>query len=173
MKNFIIFGAVIVGILAIYFFGDFSINNKEEQEFINFQQFLNDEFFPVSKDCFDHFNQAVDELYAFTFSEWYFIEDGSEENINLQETLQQVEDNVLLNEVKTDQSIELKKNILNQIVSLKETLQLLYNAPTEDDQQSFEQFRLKFISMVDELSIEMEEMNTLFETNSQNTLEVR
>ncbi|MCP1145071.1 hypothetical protein [Lysinibacillus endophyticus] len=165
MKNGILIGVVIVGILVIFFFGDFSSKNHEEQEFLAFQQFLNDEFFPISNDCFDHLNQAVDELYAFTFSDWYFNGDGRDENGILQSDLEQIEDDVLLYEIKYNQALALKKNILNQIESLKETLQLLSNAPSEEDEKSFERFRLKLITMIEILSTEMDEMNKLLESN--------
>lgn len=166
MKNGILIGIVIVGILAMFFFGDFSSKDKEKQEFMTFQQFLNEEFFPISKDCFDHLNQAVDELYAFTFTDWYVNDNGKDENLHLQEELEQIEDKVLLEEVKYERALALKKNILDQIESLKDTLQLLSNAPREEDEHSFDQFRLKFINMVDVLSVEMDEMNHILENHN-------
>ena len=158
-------------VLVICVFGGFYLFdilklNKEDYEFTSFQSFLNENFFPVLNDTFKHFDQAADELEDDTFLEWYLNLDGLEENEAFQKRVVNTERIVFDEEVNGTSTLSLKKNILEQIDVLQETLDLLYDA-AEVQAGSTDELHQAFTVKIEELSNLSEVMNTIMEANDE------
>lgn len=155
---------LIVCVVGCFYLIDIFKLNKEDYEFESFQTFLNDNFFPVLNDTFKHLDQAADELEEETFLDWYLIQGGIEENVAFQAQLEETETIVLDEDANGPSTLQLKKNILEQIIVLQETFELLYNAAETKDAPS-DALHEAFTAKVEKLSNLSEVMNTIIEDN--------
>ncbi|QCR32716.1 hypothetical protein [Lysinibacillus sp. SGAir0095] len=166
MKGFISIGFVLViGVFGIFYLTDYYKINKEAYEVRAFQNLLNEEFFPVLNDAFAHMDQAADELEEKTFIDWYLQAGGRDENAELQEKIEETRNTVLEEEVKGTTSVPLKKNILEQIAALEETLMLLSTA-AETDEDPYSLIHEQFTYKIDELYSLSEQMDLLLDENN-------
>lgn len=165
MKRVLAIGLVLIVCIfgGFYLFDMFKLN-KEDYEFTAFQNFLNENFFPVLNDAFKHFDQAADTLEDETFLDWYLNLEGMEENEALQAEIAEAERNIFDEEVKGPNSLSLKKNILEQIVVLQETFDLLDSAVKANNVPS-NKLHQGFTANIKELSSLSEEMNMILKVN--------
>ena len=165
MKRFLAICLVaIIIIFGVFYMLDYVKIKKDHYEFVAFQNFLNEGFFPVLNDSFLHLDQAADELEASTFIEWYQHAEGLEENTIFQAKIEDTEMKVLDEEVRGENTLQLKKNILKQIVLLQDTFILLYDSASKPD-LSTTALQEAFASNIEGLSLLSEQMDTIIEEN--------
>ena len=166
MKRFLAICLVaIIIIFGVFYMMDYVKIKKNHYEFVAFQNFLNEEFFPVLNDSFLHLDQAADELEASSFIEWYRHAEGLEENAMFQATIEETELKVLDEEVRGENTLRLKKNILEQIMLLQDTFILLGESANKSE-LSKTALQKAFSSNVEGLSLLSEQMETIIEENT-------
>ena len=166
MKRFISIALiVIICTFGVFYLLDLYKINKAEYEFKVFQSFLNETFFPVLNESFEHLDQVADELEGNTFIEWYLEADGMNVNLAFQEKIEETKAEVKEKVVKGENTNNIKNNILNQIVVLQETFELLYTT-AEADRSTYTQLHDTFTSKIEKLLVLSEQMEKLMEVNS-------
>lgn len=163
-----IFAICLVGVIIIFgvfYMMDYLKIKKDHYEFVAFQNFLNEGFFPVLNDSFLHLDQAADELEGSTFVEWYQQAEGLEENAMFQAKIEDTEIKVLDEKVQGENSLRLKKNILEQIMLLQDTFILLYDSANKTE-LSTTALHEAFSANVEGLSLLSEQMDTIIEENT-------
>ena len=171
MKRFFAIGLVlIICFFEFFYITDIFKVNKESYEFKAFQKVLDESFFPVLNDAFKHLDQAADELEDNTFLDWYLTLDGLTENEEYQAKIEETEKKILEEDVKGIKTIHLKKNILQQIIVLEETFELLHNAATDQTGEKNLKLLDSFTANIEELTELSEQMNGIFEENIEKAL---
>ncbi|MED3476595.1 hypothetical protein P4520_28540 [Bacillus thuringiensis] len=121
MKKKIFMGALIVIIILGVTLG-FLVNkaNNMKNEFTGFREELDKDFFPLLKDTKEHFEAVVQKGNSYELESWYLTGNGMNNTLKYNAKIKEIRDRIVNKDVKNQDTLELKKNVLNSL-SLMET----------------------------------------------------
>ncbi|MFJ7679742.1 hypothetical protein ACIQXQ_17020 [Peribacillus sp. NPDC097198] len=126
MKKWLWMGiVVIIVILGTLFAISFNNTSKQINEFVSFRDYIDNEYTPLFKTINTHLDQSAEKIGDQDFSTWYLVENGLGENQEIQKELENIEDKIINKDVKYADTLDYKKNILNQIKILEDCIETL------------------------------------------------
>jgi uncharacterized coiled-coil DUF342 family protein len=155
---------LLIGLLVIVAIGGTLLSikiisaNKQTEEFYSFREYLDKEYFPLLEDTRKHITKAGETTDAFARSEWYVLENGIEENFELNKRLDVAKEKIINKDVKYEDTLALKENILNSITQNKKVLKTVETYNGIDDSLIYDEL---FSEEVDKLSKDIDEMNEI------------
>ncbi|MEA1011906.1 hypothetical protein CN491_25210 [Bacillus cereus] len=124
MKKKLLIGVlIVVAILGITL--AFLVNkaNNMKDEFTSFREELDKDFFPLLKDTHKHFETVIQKGESYELQNWYLIEDdGMTSNLKYSRKIKDVRDRIVNTDVKNEDTLELKKNVLNSLSLMESAL---------------------------------------------------
>lgn len=159
MKKWLLIGLlVIVAIGGTIISAKIISTKKQTNEFYAFREYLDKEYFPLLEDTRKHISKAGVTTDPFARSDWYVLENGLEENYELNRRLDTAREKIINKDVKYEDTLALKKNILNSITQNKEVLKTVEIYNGIDDVLIYDDL---FSKEVDKLSKNIDEMNKI------------
>lgn len=145
MKKKLLIGIVfIVAIIGISLGVFINKEYNKREEFLSFRDYVDEVYTPTFEKSQEHMNTATDKISNWEFTEWYLIEAGLEENFDIQRELKDAREKVTNKDVKYPDTLEYKKNILNQITLIEKELENLKNS----DVSTYDLEALKTLDML-------------------------
>lgn len=124
MKKKILIGvAIVIAIIAITL--GFLVNkaNNMKTEFTGFREELDKDFFPLLKDTHKHFETVTQKGQSNELESWYLLEeDGMTSNLKYSTKVKEIRDRIVNTDVKNDDTVKLKKNVLNSLSLIEDAL---------------------------------------------------
>ncbi|MCU4969234.1 hypothetical protein CN596_11155 [Bacillus toyonensis] len=130
-----------------------------KSEFTGFREELDKDFFPLLKDTHEHFETVVKKGQSHELASWYVLdEDGLTTNLKYNREIKKIRDRIVNTDVKQEDTIELKKNILNSLSMMESALKTI-NTFYKDDSSDVLWTTLSFD--MDKLNENVEKQNKI------------
>jgi peptidoglycan hydrolase CwlO-like protein len=154
---------VVVAIISLGVFFGIKINKelKTTSEFVSFRENLDEDYFPLLKESGELFNNASSHLTYFQYTDWQ-VDQGFDQILDLQNRIEDLRKKVINTDLTYQDSLELKKNVLNTLNELDEVLDDIYNNYYMDS-ENYDLMQDRLGMDVEELSGRIEEMNEQLE----------
>lgn len=134
-------------------------SNKKSEEFVAFRELLDEEYFPILNESGDYFDTLIEHENDIGT---YFVEEGFDVNLDLQNRLKEANDIIIKTDVKYEDTHALKQNILTTISDLEDLLDTLYTmSPSEYENEEIEVFYDMLSLGANDLSKQVDEMNEI------------
>ncbi|MCS0824704.1 hypothetical protein NX029_12045 [Cytobacillus firmus] len=150
----------IVGTIFVVLFQNIS---RENDEIISFREYLDENYYPVFGEFREELTIAAEKIDSYEYSSWYLNIDTIEKNMELQQSFKDIKEEIINLNIKYEDGLAYKKNILNQISITEELLEIMDEYPIDMDIEKQKVYKDMFINNVDKLSEKVEESHEILE----------
>lgn len=165
MKKWILgISLLVVAIMGTIFVVMFQNISRENDEIISFREYLDENYYPVFDEFREEVAVAAEKMDSYEYSSWYLNLDTMEKNREFQQSFKELKEEIINLDIKYEDGLAYKKNILNQISISEELLEIMDDYPINDmDIEEQEVYKDMFIEYVKKGAKSVEETNEILE----------
>jgi len=137
---------------------------QEEKEFTKYNNYLQKEYFPLLSDCADYFQKVAKANSDVELSEWTLEKQAGVKNIKLLTQLEELKQEVINHDVSGEDSLLMKKYVLNSIEGAMRSTRIvnIYNMK-DDNYETAEEFDGLFSKSLDYTTKQLNKRNDVMD----------